>query len=124
VPGGERRVAVAGRDVEHLGAAAQVDGLAELFADDLQRGADRRIVARGPGRLLLGLQGGEIEEYGFRLSEEIGTGYDGVIVAVSHKEYTNLDESYFMSICNENSFILDLKGLYRGTFKSLEYWSL
>lgn len=64
------------------------------------------------------------EEYGFHLSENIGKGYDGVIVAVSHQEYRNLNEAYFSSICNEKSFVLDLKGLYRGTFRHMEYWSL
>lgn len=64
------------------------------------------------------------EEYGFHLASEIGNGYDGVIAAVSHQEYRGLNEAYFQSICNPKSFVLDLKGLYRGTFKSMEYWSL
>ena len=64
------------------------------------------------------------EEYGFHLVKEIGKGYDGIIAAVSHAEYKSLNESYFQSISNEKSFVLDLKGLYRGTFKILEYWSL
>ncbi len=64
------------------------------------------------------------EEYGFHLAKSIGTGYDGVIAAVSHQEYKTLNESYFSSICNPKSFVLDLKGLYRGTFKAMEYWSL
>lgn len=64
------------------------------------------------------------EEYGFHLSPEIGKNYDGVIAAVSHQEYKGLNEDYFKSICNPNSFVLDLKGLYRGQFKSMEYWSL
>ncbi|HEY1047277.1 MAG TPA: nucleotide sugar dehydrogenase [Bacteroidia bacterium] len=64
------------------------------------------------------------EEYGFHLASEIGNAYDGVIAAVSHQEYRGLNEAYFQSICNPKSFVLDLKGLYRGTFKSMEYWSL
>lgn len=64
------------------------------------------------------------EEYGFHLSPEIGKNYHGVIAAVSHQEYKGLNEEYFKSICNPNSFVLDLKGLYRGQFKSMEYWSL
>lgn len=64
------------------------------------------------------------EEYGFHLASEIGNGYDGVIAAVSHQEYRGLNEAYFQSVCNPKSFVLDLKGLYRGTFKSMEYWSL
>jgi UDP-N-acetyl-D-galactosamine dehydrogenase len=64
------------------------------------------------------------EEYGFHLASSIGNNYDGVIVAVSHQEYKNFDEAYFQSICNANSFVLDLKGLYRSKFTSMEYWSL
>ncbi len=64
------------------------------------------------------------EEYGFHLADKIGTGYDGVIAAVSHQEYKDLNETYFKSICNANSFVLDLKGLFRNTFTSMEYWSL
>ena len=58
--GGERRVAVAGRDVEHLGAGGDVDRFAERLADDLQRGADHGVVAGGPRGLLLGLDLPEI----------------------------------------------------------------
>src|SRR5262249_109280 len=57
---GERDIAVAGRDVEHLVAAPEVERLAELFAHDLQRRADHGIVARRPGALLARLDGGEV----------------------------------------------------------------
>ena len=50
--GGERRVAVAGGDVEHLAAGAQIERLAELLADDLQGRADDGVVAGRPGALL------------------------------------------------------------------------
>ena len=59
--GGERRIAVAGGDVEDALVAAQVDGLAQRFADDLQRGADHRIVAGAPGDLLAALDHGEVD---------------------------------------------------------------
>src|SRR5574343_324184 len=62
------------------------------------------------------------EEYGFHLAKSIGNNYDGIIVAVSHQEYKNFDEQYFQSICNNKSFVLDLKGLYRGKFSAMEYW--
>jgi UDP-N-acetyl-D-galactosamine dehydrogenase len=64
------------------------------------------------------------EEYGFHLNKEIGKNYDGVIAAVCHQEYRGLDENYFLSVCNPGSFVLDLKGLFRGQFKTMEYWSL
>jgi len=57
---GNGGVAVAGGHVQHGCAGFQVDGLAELFADDLQGGADQGVIAGGPGGLLLGLHGGEI----------------------------------------------------------------
>ncbi|MEZ4805756.1 MAG: nucleotide sugar dehydrogenase [Bacteroidia bacterium] len=61
------------------------------------------------------------EEYGFKLSPSIGKNYDGIIAAVSHAEYKNSNEEYFNSICNPKSFVLDLKGMYRGQFKTMEY---
>ena len=68
---------------------------------------------------------GEVfEEYGFHLAPAIGKGYDGVIAAVSHKEYKSFTEDFFKSICHNNAFVLDLKGMYRGQFTDMEYWSL
>ncbi|MEN9346132.1 MAG: hypothetical protein RLZZ60_1601 [Bacteroidota bacterium] len=64
------------------------------------------------------------EEYGFHLAPAIGKGYDGVIAAVSHKEYKSFTEDFFKSICHNNAFVLDLKGMYRGQFTGMEYWSL
>ena len=67
--GRKRDVAVAGGDIEHLLAGADVEGFAELLADDLQRGADDRIVAGGPGRMLTRLHGDEIDHGGNGMSE-------------------------------------------------------
>ncbi len=64
------------------------------------------------------------EEYDFYLAPAIGKGYDGVIAAVSHKEYKSFNEDFFKSICHNNAFVLDLKGMYRGQFTDMEYWSL
>ncbi|HEU4718932.1 MAG TPA: nucleotide sugar dehydrogenase [Bacteroidia bacterium] len=62
-------------------------------------------------------------EYGFGLNR-IGKGYDGVIVAVNHKEYKNLDENFFAGIMTKHGVLADVKGLYRGKIKKLSYWSL
>lgn len=62
-------------------------------------------------------------EYGFGLNK-IGKGYDGVIVAVNHKEYKTLDEKYFKSLLSSKGILVDVKGMYRGKMKSLTYWSL
>lgn len=64
-------------------------------------------------------------EYGVKLVSEVGHNYDAIIVAVNHKEYANLDESYFQSISKDGKGILvDIKGIFRGKIKELEYWSL
>ncbi|UOQ66061.1 nucleotide sugar dehydrogenase [Hymenobacter volaticus] len=65
-------------------------------------------------------------EYGFRLTSaaEVRDDYDGVIVAVSHQPYTTKDEAYFQSITSENAVLVDIKGLFRGKIKQMQYWSL
>ena len=63
-------------------------------------------------------------EYGYGLTNEIGTSYDAVIVAVNHKEYMTLDENYFKSVMSEGALLVDLKGIYRSKFPSIKYWSL
>ena len=63
-------------------------------------------------------------EYGFELVDKIGTGYDAVVIAVSHNEYLNLDEAYYKSILTKNGILVDIKGLLRNKVKDLTYWSL
>ncbi|OON70828.1 nucleotide sugar dehydrogenase [Hymenobacter sp. CRA2] len=67
-------------------------------------------------------------EYGFRLTpqEQIGSDYDAVIVAVSHKPYTEKDEVYFKSITADKAVLVDIKGLFREKINNdaLHYWSL
>jgi UDP-N-acetyl-D-galactosamine dehydrogenase len=65
-----------------------------------------------------------MHEYGFGLSDQPGTDYDAVIVAVNHKEYRNLDESYFEGICSPDGIVVDIKGVMRGKISKLKYWSL
>lgn len=62
-------------------------------------------------------------EYGFGLNK-LGKGYDGVIVAVNHKEYKSLDEKYFNSVLSKKGILVDVKGMYKGKIKNLTYWSL
>jgi UDP-N-acetyl-D-galactosamine dehydrogenase len=62
-------------------------------------------------------------EYGFGLNK-ITKGYDGVIVCVNHAEYKKHDEKYFTSILSKNGILVDVKGMYRGKMKKLNYWSL
>jgi UDP-N-acetyl-D-galactosamine dehydrogenase len=65
-----------------------------------------------------------MEEYKLELSDNYSGTFDAVIVAVSHKEYLNLDESFFLEIMNEGGIVVDVKGLYRGKINTLNYWSL
>jgi UDP-N-acetyl-D-galactosamine dehydrogenase len=66
------------------------------------------------------------EEYGIHLTKEPkANGYDAIVVAVPHKEYLGLDESYFKGLLNGgHGALIDIKGLYRGKIKDLVYWSL
>jgi UDP-N-acetyl-D-galactosamine dehydrogenase len=62
-------------------------------------------------------------EYGFGLNK-LGKGYDGVIVAVNHKEYKTLNEKFFKGILSKKGVLVDVKGLYKDNIKELTYWSL
>ncbi len=62
-------------------------------------------------------------EYGFGLNK-LAKGYDGVIVAVNHKEYKALDEKFYKSILSNKGVLVDVKGMYRGKIKGITYWSL
>lgn len=64
------------------------------------------------------------QEYGLTLNPEPGTGYDAVIVAVAHKDYLKLDESWFMEKIHETAVFGDIKGVYRGRIGKMAYWSL
>jgi len=64
------------------------------------------------------------EEYGFGLITEIGNGYDAVVVAVNHKEYLDLDETFYKSILSDGGILVDVKGILKGQIKNLTYWSL
>jgi len=65
-----------------------------------------------------------MHEYGFGLTEQIGTEYDAVIVPVPHQAYRQLDDGYFASITRPEALIVDLKGIYRNRIQSRKYWSL
>jgi len=65
-------------------------------------------------------------EYGFGLvPEPQKNAYDAVIVGVAHKDYLGLDEAFFKSLLRDGKgAVIDIKGLYRGKFNELAYWSL
>ncbi len=64
------------------------------------------------------------KEYNFELSDSINGPYHGIVVAVNHKEYVQLDEAYFQSITITGAVFADLKGIFRGKISNLNYWSL
>ena len=63
-------------------------------------------------------------EYGIDLIDKPTGKYDAIIVAVNHKQYVDLDESYFKSISCDNCLLVDVKGIYRGKIHDMSYWSL
>jgi UDP-N-acetyl-D-galactosamine dehydrogenase len=64
------------------------------------------------------------EEYGVDLKDRPTGIYDAVILAVSHKEYLKLDESYFAPLLNKDGIVVDVKGVLRGKIKNHTYLSL
>ena len=64
------------------------------------------------------------DEYGFNLVDKINAPYDAVVVAVNHKEYLKLDESYFKSILTEKGVLVDIKGIFKNSISDIEYWTL
>jgi UDP-N-acetyl-D-galactosamine dehydrogenase len=66
-----------------------------------------------------------IHEYGVGLINSVDNNYDAIIVAVNHKEYIGLNESYFKGILKDGRGVfVDVKGIYRGKINEIEYWSL
>ena len=63
-------------------------------------------------------------EYGFDLNENIGNGYDCVVLAVNHREYSNYESSFFKSIMAQPGLLVDIKGIYNHKFNDLPYWTL
>ena len=66
-----------------------------------------------------------MHEYGVGLVEKPSNDYDAVIVAVNHKEYKNMSEDQFKSLLKDGKGVfVDVKGIFKGKIKDLEYWSL
>lgn len=65
-----------------------------------------------------------LQEYKIKLLDSPSGKYDIIIVAVSHDVYKNFDETYFQTILTDIGILADLKSLYRGKIKKLDYWSL
>lgn len=64
-------------------------------------------------------------EYGVALQANPTNDYDAVIVAVNHQDYAQLTESDFRGMMNDDlGVFVDVKGIYKGKIKNLDYWSL
>ena len=63
-------------------------------------------------------------EYGFKLTENPGSDYDAIIIAVAHHQYADLPEDFFIKHSAERGIVMDVKGIYRNTIKKLTYMSL
>ncbi len=63
-------------------------------------------------------------EYGFEIVEKPSGKYDAIIVAVSHNDYADLQQEYFLNLAAEKCILVDVKGIFRGKIKGLAYWSL
>jgi UDP-N-acetyl-D-galactosamine dehydrogenase len=65
-----------------------------------------------------------LHEYAISLISEPKQKYDVIILAVSHQQYLDLDETYFLNFANENALFVDIKGVFKNKIKTLKYWSL
>jgi UDP-N-acetyl-D-galactosamine dehydrogenase len=67
-----------------------------------------------------------VHEYGHPLitNEQLRDDYDAVVACVSHDEFKDFDEDYFKKLCSKKALIVDVKGMYRGRIKELNYLSL
>ncbi len=64
-------------------------------------------------------------EYGVGLQETPTNDYDAVIVAVNHAAYKELKEADFRNMMNDDQGVfVDVKGIFKGKFSNLDYWSL
>ncbi|MCF0206708.1 MAG: nucleotide sugar dehydrogenase [Bacteroidales bacterium] len=65
-----------------------------------------------------------LKEYGVSMVKEPTGKYDAIVIAVNHRPYMELTEEFFKSISAENGIVYDVKGVFRGKIKELEYHSL
>lgn len=63
-------------------------------------------------------------EYGIDLAASPSGTYDAIILAVNHRQYLGLDESYFVNLSSGYGLLYDVKGIYRHKIKVLKYLSL
>jgi len=62
-------------------------------------------------------------EYQLSLTEHLAEKYDGVILAVAHKEYKEMGLEQIKGLMNGTPILFDLKGVFEPT-EELDYWRL
>ena len=70
-----------------------------------------------------------LKEYGIELSDkfEDQRPFDGIVVAVKHRDFMNLDLKYLKSLCSNPCVLTDVKGIYNkeNVLKTgFNYWRL
>ena len=62
-------------------------------------------------------------EYNLKMNKPIGK-YDCIIVAVAHKEFKKMNKESILNLTNNNSYILDIKGIWNKKISSKvqNYW--
>ncbi len=70
-----------------------------------------------------------LKEYGVELSEDFEAlkPFDGIVVAVKHRDFANLDIKYLKSLCSNPCVLIDVKGIYNkedSLKKGFNYWRL
>ncbi len=66
-----------------------------------------------------------LHEYGVGLINTPSNDYDAIVVAVNHKEYKTYSEQNFKDLLkDQKGLFVDVKGIFKGQIKELEYWSL
>ena len=64
------------------------------------------------------------EKTGLSIINSPSKRYHCIIVAVKHDEYLHHSESHFKELIHEGGGLIDIKGIYTGRIKDLNYWTL
>ena len=57
-------------------------------------------------------------EYNVEIIDKPKGKYSAIIVAVNHKNYVDLNESYFKNLLIDSGVLVDIKGIYRNKIKA------
>ena len=63
-------------------------------------------------------------EYKLALVDNIESGYDAVVAAVSHDKFLKFEINYFKEIMNSSPILIDIKGIYPKEIDGVKVWRL